>query len=324
MNATVTTIGPLVNTATVNSPEIDPVPGNNTATVTVTGSNNADMTITKSGAANAVFIGDDFNYVLTPHNNGPVALPIGTLVQVTDPVPLGVTIRSAPTSSGNFWTCTVAGAPPFPIAGPVTVTCTRTLTAAIASGANMTAITIPVETNNVGSFANTACVALPGPTGPSDGNAANNCATNTVTSTVVGTGADLQAVSKTASPDPVLAGQDLTYIISVINNGPSPATNVTVTDSLASLITTGGFQSATPSQGTCTPNVVTAGPTVNPLVQPRRTRHRCNRDGDRRRASAGRDQRITYQHGDRALAGHRRSGRHQQQRVRRESGHSRR
>jgi uncharacterized repeat protein (TIGR01451 family) len=263
VNATVTSIGPLVNTATVSSAETDPVPGNNTATVTVTGSNNADMTITKAGAANAVFIGDDFTYVLTPHNNGPVALPIGTIVQVTDPVPLGVTIRSAPTSPGNFWTCTVAGAPPFPIAGPVTVTCTRTLTAAIASGANMTAITIPVETNNVGSFANTACVALPGPTGPSDGNAANNCATNTVTSTVVGTGADLQAVSKTASPDPVLAGQNLTYIITVVNNGPSPATNVTVTDSLTSLVTTGGFQSATPSQGTCTPNVVTAGPTVN-------------------------------------------------------------
>ena len=265
VNATVTAIGPLVNTATVSSPEIDPVPANNTATVTVTGSNSADMTITKSGAANPVFIGDDFSYVLTPHNNGPVALPIGTIVQVTDAVPAGINIRSAPTSSGNFWTCTVPGAPPYPIAGPVTVTCARTLTAAIASGTNLTAITIPVETNAVGTFANTACVALPGPTGPSDGNAANNCATNTVTSTLVGAGADLdlQAVPKTASPNPVLAGQDLTYVITVINHGPSPATNVTLTDSLASLVTTGGFQSATPSQGTCTPSVVTAGPTVN-------------------------------------------------------------
>ncbi len=265
VNATVTAIGSLVNTATVSSPEVDPVPANNTATVTVTGSNSADMTITKSGAATAVFVGDTFNYVLTPHNNGPVALPIGTIVQVTDPVPFGVTIRSAPTSTGNFWTCTVSGAPPFPIAGPVTVTCSRTLTAAIASGANLTAITIPVATNSVGSFANTACVALPGPTGPSDGNAANNCATNTVTSTAVGAGADLdlQTVPKTASPDPVLAGQDLTYVITVINHGPSPATNVTVADSLTSLVTTGGFQSATPSQGTCTPSVVTAGPTVN-------------------------------------------------------------
>ncbi len=153
------------------------------------------------------------------------------------------------------------GAPPFPISGPVTVTCTRTLTAAIASGANMTAITIPAETNAVGSIANTACVTLPGPTGPSDGNVTNDCATNTVTSTP-GAGADL-AISKTASPATVLAGQDLTYVITVINNGPNPATNVTVTDPLTSLVTTGGFQSATPSQGTCTPSVVTDGPTVN-------------------------------------------------------------
>ncbi len=49
VNATVTAIGPLVNSATVSSPETDPVPGNNTASVTVTGSNSADMSITKSG-----------------------------------------------------------------------------------------------------------------------------------------------------------------------------------------------------------------------------------------------------------------------------------
>ena len=93
VNATVTALGALVNSATVSSPEVDPVPGNNTATATVTGSNSADMSITKTGAANAVFIGDDFSYVLTPRNNGPVALPIGTVVQVTDPVPAGITIR---------------------------------------------------------------------------------------------------------------------------------------------------------------------------------------------------------------------------------------
>ena len=109
---------------------------------------------------------------------------------------------------------------------------------------------------------NTACVALSG-TGPSDSNAANNCASNTVVSTAVGAGADLQLVSKTANPNPVDRGADLTYFITVHNNGPNPATNVTVTDALASLVTTGGFQSATPSQGTCTPSGVTAGPTVN-------------------------------------------------------------
>jgi len=49
-------------------------------------------------------------------------------------------------------------------------------------------------------------------------------------------GVDL-AISKTASPDPVKAGDQLTYNISVANNGSSTATNVTVVDSLPAGVT---------------------------------------------------------------------------------------
>ena len=59
------------------------------------------------------------------------------------------------------------------------------------------------------------------------------------------------------------AGADLTYVITVRNNSVGAATNVTVTDTLASLVTAGGFQSAVPSQGTCTPSGVTPGPSVS-------------------------------------------------------------
>src|SRR5262249_40889208 len=38
------------------------------------------------------------------------------------------------------------------------------------------------------------------------------------------------AVALSAAPDPVAAGQDLTYTITAKNNGPSPATNVVLTD----------------------------------------------------------------------------------------------
>ena len=34
------------------------------------------------------------------------------------------------------------------------------------------------------------------------------------------------------SPDPVITGNDLTYTVTVTNNGPDPATSVTVTDNL--------------------------------------------------------------------------------------------
>jgi uncharacterized repeat protein (TIGR01451 family) len=43
--------------------------------------------------------------------------------------------------------------------------------------------------------------------------------------------ADL-AITKSGSPDPVLTGSDLTYTVSVTNNGPDTATAVTVTDNL--------------------------------------------------------------------------------------------
>jgi len=60
-------------------------------------------------------------------------------------------------------------------------------------------------------------------------------------------GADL-AVTKTDSPDPVQVGTNLTYTLTVTNNGPNEATGVTLTDTLPTGVT---FVSATPSQGTC-------------------------------------------------------------------------
>ncbi len=262
--ATATATGAISNTATITAPETDPVPGNNSSTVGVTGSNNADMSLTKTGPGFPVFPGDNFNFTITPRNNGPVALPVGQTVTVTDEIPAGVTIRGAPTSSSSgFWTCTVTGAPPYPVAGPQTVTCSRTLTSAAAVNTNMPTVVIPVETNSVGTITNTACVALSGP-GPTDPNPANDCnAPLGVTTTTPGAGADLQLVSKTASPSTVRAGEDLTYTITVQNNGPIAATNVIVSDSLASLVATGSLQSATPSQGTCTPAAPANGATIN-------------------------------------------------------------
>src|SRR6185437_6131979 len=45
--------------------------------------------------------------------------------------------------------------------------------------------------------------------------------------------ADL-AITKSDSPDPVIAGNDLTYTVTVTNNGPDAATSVSVTDNLPS------------------------------------------------------------------------------------------
>jgi uncharacterized repeat protein (TIGR01451 family) len=59
--------------------------------------------------------------------------------------------------------------------------------------------------------------------------------------------ADL-SVTKTDSPDPVAARGQLTYTVTVRNDGPATATGVTVVDTLPDVT----FVSATPTQGSCT------------------------------------------------------------------------
>ncbi len=85
--------------------------------------------------------------------------------------------------------------------------------------------------------------------------------------------ADL-AVSQTDSPDPARVGQNLTYTITVTNNGPKAATGVTLTDTLpknagfGSSSTTQGTCSQKPSRGkiTCSLGTMTSGQTVTVTV----------------------------------------------------------
>jgi len=62
-----------------------------------------------------------------------------------------------------------------------------------------------------------------------------------------GFGADLR-VTKSDSPEPGMVLKNLTYTLTVTNNGPDVATGVTLTDTLPACL---NFVSATPSQGTC-------------------------------------------------------------------------
>src|SRR5205085_6642726 len=61
-----------------------------------------------------------------------------------------------------------------------------------------------------------------------DPTSGNDTATTTTTTQ---TAADL-VVTKTDSPDPVVAGNNITYTINVQNNGPSDAQTVTLTDAI--------------------------------------------------------------------------------------------
>ncbi|GEM_PF-702097 len=191
------------DTATVASTTSDSNAANNTATFNTTVGASADLAITKTGPATA-FAGNNVTYTLSVTNNGPSD---AQNVLVTDTLPAGETFVSASEGSGAGTSYVdLVGA--FAAGAARTITLVATISPTVANG------TIETDTATVASTT-------------SDSNAANNTATF---NTTVNTSADL-AVTKTG-PATAFAGQNVTYTLSVTNNGPSDAQNVMVNDTL--------------------------------------------------------------------------------------------
>ena len=171
-----------------------------------------------------------------------------------DPVPAGqtvtytITVRSAYDSNDVVVTDSLPATLAFVSARTTRGTCSfssPTLTCALGNLQNGDLVTIEVVATAlvtaVPSVTNTASVT----TTSSDIVAGNDSDSETTTVTPA---ADV-AVAKSGLPDPVFAGQDLTYAITVTNNGPSPAATVTLNDTVPANTT---FQSITPPGGwTC-------------------------------------------------------------------------
>lgn len=216
-----TTVGTLVNTAEVTSTEPDLNPADNTATASTNVSPVADLRLTKSDSTDPVIAGNNLVYTLNVTNDGPSR---ATNVTLVDSLPAGVTFSSASAGCNN---------------SNGTVTCDL---GDMNSGTNkQVTINVKVKSSTTTQLSNTASVS----SDTHDPNTANNSETEL---TNVITRADLQ-VTQTDNPDPVVAGNDLTYVLTVKNNGPSDATGVILTDTLPSGVS---FKSATPGAPTCT------------------------------------------------------------------------
>ena len=76
------------------------------------------------------------------------------------------------------------------------------------------------------------------------------------------------SITKADSPDPVQVNNNLTYTITVNNNGPQAAAGVQVTDPLPAGV---NLVSATPDQGTCsgtsTVTCVISAPSPTPVMR---------------------------------------------------------
>jgi len=218
------------NTATVFVPVavLDPDLGNNSATEETTVVKNADLAMIKEGPTSVV-AGEEFDYTLVVTNNG---LADATGVTVTDTLPSEVTFVSADPDQGSY-TGGTSGTVTWSVGNvPSGTSVTMTIT-----------VSVPADAQNSDVYVNTSSV-----TGNEiDPNPSNNTGeAATVVSEIVRQ-SDL-SIEKTDDPDPVYAGQTLTYTLTAVNNGPSVADNVIVVDTLPSSVT---LNSATPDQGTC-------------------------------------------------------------------------
>jgi uncharacterized repeat protein (TIGR01451 family) len=182
----------------------------------------ADLAISKSDSPDPVFVGQTLTYTVGVVNRGG-----GTAraVKVVDTLPPSVNFGSASSTRG---TCGF---------GAGAVTCDVGTTQPFPSGDSFS-VTITVTPTQEGLITNTATVTSS--TTPNDPNKGNNTATE---QTTVRPMADV-ALSKVDAPDPLHAGETLTYTLTATNNGPSAASGVTVSDTLTAGVT---FLSSAPS-----------------------------------------------------------------------------
>jgi parallel beta-helix repeat protein len=205
-------LGIINNTANVTTTTTDATLGNNTSNTVTTINTLADIYVTKLASPNPVIAGQDtLIFTIFVKNNGPsVARSVTLNDNSADLSKLSNVQYSTNGSTWNNWVGSLA-------LGNMT------------SGSNQTVwIRGSVNSDALGVINNTANVT----TSTNDSSLVNNTA-NTLTT--INTLADIY-VTMSASPEPVVAGQDtLTYTLLVGNNGPSTARGVILNDNSADL-----------------------------------------------------------------------------------------
>lgn len=202
------------NTATVTASGADSDTSNNSSTATTTITPSADLSVTKTGPATADS-GTDITYTITVSNLG---ASDADNVSMIDTPPAGTTFVSLAQTSGPTFTCTTPA-----VGSPGAIDCDLALFGADQTATFNLVVHVTPAAADGSSFVNDAQV-LSGTTDPDSG---NNNATFT---TIVSSSADL-GITKTSS-GPTEPGQNLTYTITITNNGPSDAADLVLTDTV--------------------------------------------------------------------------------------------
>jgi len=224
----------LTNTASVTSDQQDSNTGNNTATALTNVIESADVSVAKLCKPDTIAqAGTNAFCDIFVTNNGPSDAQNVTLVDTLSSSAAFTIVSVAVTSGSGSCGAT----------NPVTCD----LGTLAAGDTDIVRVTV---TSTASADVNDRAIAS---SSTPDPESSNNVATGRVG---FGASADL-SVAKIAAPDPVVAGTNLTYTITVGNAGPSAASNVVVKDTIPAEVS---VLTVTPSIGSCT-----AGIPGNPL-----------------------------------------------------------
>lgn len=209
----------LSNSASVAARTYDPDDDNNSDEVSVDVTTLADLAVTKQLSGQLV-AGENATYTLDVSNLGP-STSRGPIT-VKDTLPSGSTFVSA---AGTGWDCEAAAG---------VLTCTRTADLGASAAAAQITVVMLVPASQTADVVNTAKVTAT--TDEPDTDAARENNTSAVTTGPTRT-ASLFVQKSLEGDDPLVAGDTGTYAITVRNDGPSTATQVTVTDTLPDYLT---------------------------------------------------------------------------------------
>lgn len=195
------------NTVSVSSSTPDPNPNNNTASITSEIAKESDLSVSKTAWPNPAVPGQTVIYTITVANHGPFDANSVLLSDQTFDLLSQVEYSVNHGQSWTNWTGNVS-------------------LGTLAAGSSVTIFLRGILSANAsGTISNTAKVS----SSSTDPNPDNN-QVNVVTPIL--DAADL-SVAKTASPDPAVPGQPLTYTLTISNAGPSAARHVKLSDAAA-------------------------------------------------------------------------------------------
>jgi uncharacterized repeat protein (TIGR01451 family) len=209
------TASSITASSSVSATTTDPLPSNNNTSVTTSVTVACDLTVTNSGLPSPVAAGANITYTQTITNQGPANCSAGTFTEAT-PANTSFVSVAAVNSGGGTWACPNSG-PVSCSSSSVPPDSTATITAIYKVAAGTAAGTIISDTDTGG-------------TTTRDSNTADNSATVNI-AVASGTQADL-SITNVASPNPVSAGGNITYMQTVTNAGPATAAAPVLTETL--------------------------------------------------------------------------------------------